>query len=57
MAEYQGPLAQMETFFCYIWQEGVAKISKVPGAARNVNQARVIAWLVIGVTNYCTTFH
>ena len=26
--------------FIYIWQEDVAKISKVPGAIRNVNPAR-----------------
>ena len=39
------PCSDGKTFFCYIWQEDIAKISKVPGAPRNVNQARVI-WLV-----------
>ena len=50
MTEYQVPRAQVKDFFCYIWQEDVAKISKVPEAPGNVNQARVITWLV-GVTN------
>ena len=39
----QGPRAQMVRLFLvftYIWQEDVAKISKVPGAPRNVNPAR-----------------
>ena len=57
LAEYtKGPVLRWKDFFCYIWQVDVAKCSKVPGAPRNVNQARVITWLV-GVTNYCTTFH
>ena len=40
--------ADGETFlvFTYIWQEDVAKISKVPGAPRNVNPVR----------EYCTIF-
>ena len=41
--------------FTYIWQEDVAKISKVPGAPRNENPARAITWLV-GVSNCCTIF-
>ena len=44
MAQYQlGALrSNLKIFlvFTYIWQKDVAKISKVPGAQRDVNSAR-----------------
>ena len=51
------PRSDGETFvvFTYIWQEDVAKISKVPGAPRNVNSARAITSR-LGVTFYCIVF-
>ena len=54
----KGSRAQMVRLFLvftYIWQENVAKISKVPRAPHNINLARAIAWLV-GVNIYCTIF-
>ena len=39
-----GPRVQMVRLFLvftYIWQEDVAKITKVPGATRNVNPAEI----------------
>ena len=47
----RGPVLRWKDFFCYIWKEDVSKISKMPGAPRNVNQARVITWLV-GVVRF-----
>ena len=51
------PRSDIETFFGFhlYSAEDIAKISKVPGAPRNVNPARVITWLV-GVIIYCTIF-
>ena len=51
MAHCQGPPVQNDgktflVFFTYIWQEDVAKISKVPGTPRNVNLNRAKHWLV-----------
>ena len=59
MAQCKGaPLLDGKTFFCLhvcIWKEDLAKISKVPGAPRNVNSARAITCLV-SVIIYCTIF-
>ena len=50
MAQYQRPFAQMARLYfwfrvyAYVWQEDVAKISKVQGAPHNVNPARAITW-------------
>ena len=41
--------------FTYVWQKDVEKITKVPGAPRNVNPAQTITRLE-GVTIYCTIF-
>ena len=38
----------------YIWQEDVAKIRKVPGAPHNLNVARAITCLEVGLTIYYT---
>ena len=58
MAQCQEPSSQMVRLFLvftYIWQKDFVKISKVPGAPRNVNPARSITWLVSGDI-YCTIF-
>ena len=56
MTQCQGPdLRRFFLVFTYIWQEDLAKISKVLGAPRNVNLARSKTWLV-SVTIYCTIF-
>ena len=48
--------ARLFLVFTYIWQEDLAKISKVPGTPCNVNPAQLITWLV-SVTIYCTIFN
>ena len=58
MARCEGPRApivRLFLVFTYIWHEDVAKLSKVPGAPRNANSARVITWLV-GVTIHIVPF-
>ena len=58
MAQWQGPCAQMVRLYFWstlVWEGDVAKISKVPGAPRNVNPARAITWK-LGLTIYCTVF-
>ena len=55
----RAPLSDGKTFFMvftYIWEEDVAKISKLPRPPRNINLARSKTWLV-SVTNYCTIFN
>ena len=59
MAQYQVPRSDGNTFFwssLTSWHEEVEKNFNVPGASRNVNQARAITWLVDAVTIYCTIF-
>ena len=53
-----GPRAQMVRFFLfftYIWQKNVVKITKVPGAQRDIIWQR-ITWFV-DETLYCIIFN
>ena len=53
IAQCQGsraPMVRHFLVFMCIRQNDIAKISKVPGASRNVNSARAITWLVVVTT-------